>query len=389
VPTVTIFGEVEDAVLPDEPQPARINAPTHASAAQRRNTNGARREPLGAMRLRITDMSAPPGGGLQELRSTSSDRDERDPPRPLTQHGRSPNLVSRLPADQNDPNGDDRRVLSHSGVPCNGARMASGTPVPTHIGDVSVFPVRDGMMYWPVEKGFVPPPGVDWSQHTEFLTDDGRLPLELGAYLLRARERIVLVDAGGGPDLGLPSSGELLEHLAVLGVSPAEVTDVVFTHLHADHIGWASRDGAPVFAGATYRCDAADWAHFVDRDERVTCRLEPVRDRFELWDADTAILPGVEVLRAPGHTPGSTVVVVSSRDQRLLLLGDVVHCPAELLDEEWLVLGDVDPELAQRTRDALARELEGTGALAGAAHFPGLHLGRVVLAAGRRSWALT
>jgi glyoxylase-like metal-dependent hydrolase (beta-lactamase superfamily II) len=131
--------------------------------------------------------------------------------------------------------------------------------------------------------------------------------------------------------------------------------------------------------GATYRCDSADWAHFVDRDERVTTLLEPLRDRFEMCDADTRILPGVDALRAPGHTPGSTVVVVSSRDQRLLLLGDMVHRPR----------GAARRGVARRTRDALAREPEATGALAGAAHFPGLHLGRLGLAAGRRLWALT
>ena len=255
------------------------------------------------------------------------------------------------------------------------------------IGDVDVAPVHDGVAYWPASEGFVPPAG-GWERHAEFLTDDGMVPLALGAYLLGTSGRTVLVDAGAGPGPGPLTGGALLESLAALGVAPGTVTDVVLTHLHLDHIGWASRDGEAVFPLATYRCDAADWAHFVGRDERVTAQLAPIADRFVTWDRDGPMLPGVDVLRAPGHTPGSTVVVVSSGTERLLLLGDVVHCPAQLLENEWLVLGDVDPQLAQRTRDALAREIESTGARVGAAHFPGLRFGRLLPAQGRRAWAL-
>ena len=65
-------------------------------------------------------------------------------------------------------------------------------------------------------------------------------------------------------------------------------------------------------------------------------------------------------MAAPGHTPGSTIIVMSSGADRAMLLGDVVHCPIELLDDEWAGMGDVDPALARRTRVALARELEGS-----------------------------
>ncbi len=51
-------------------------------------------------------------------------------------------------------------------------------------------------------------------------------------------------------------------------------------------------------------------------------------------------------MTAPGHTPGSTIMVLSSGTARALLLGDVVHCPIELINDEWARLGDVDPELA-------------------------------------------
>ena len=91
---------------------------------------------------------------------------------------------------------------------------------------------------------------------------------------------------------------------------------------------------------------------------------------------------------APGHTPGSTIIVASSGTDRALLLGDVVHCPVELLDDEWAGMGDVDPELAKRTRNALARELEGAEVPVAAAHFPGLQFGKLLIGNGKRQWVI-
>ena len=59
-----------------------------------------------------------------------------------------------------------------------------------------------------------------------------------------------------------------------------------------------------------------------------------------------------------------------------------------LIDDEWAGLGDVDPELAKRTKNALAREIEGTDIPVAAAHFPGMVFGRLLAANGRRSWVV-
>jgi glyoxylase-like metal-dependent hydrolase (beta-lactamase superfamily II) len=93
-------------------------------------------------------------------------------------------------------------------------------------------------------------------------------------------------------------------------------------------------------------------------------------------------------MAAPGHTPGSTIIVISSGTERALLLGDVVHCPIELVDDEWAGMGDVDPALALRTRRALTRELEGSDVPATAAHFTGMKFGRLLTGEGTRRWVL-
>ena len=82
------------------------------------------------------------------------------------------------------------------------------------------------------------------------------------------------------------AGGHLLESLAGIGVTPDDVTDVLFTHLHFDHIGWATVDGVPTFPKATYRCDVRDWDHFYGTDDDATATLR--RDRRPAWRPGTA-----------------------------------------------------------------------------------------------------
>lgn len=265
------------------------------------------------------------------------------------------------------------------------------------IGDLEIQPVLDG-------TACIPPTDLyrmggealgrggdddDWAAHRSFLTDDGMLELALGGFLVRTGDRVVLVDTGVGDlQAGPLRGGHLLEALAGAGVQPPDVTDVVLTHLHFDHVGWTTHHGEIVFPLATYRCDRRDWDHFVGSDPGATKKLSPLADRLECWDSNGPLIAGIDTLAAPGHTPGSTIIVLSSGTARAMLLGDVVHCAVELLDDEWAGMGDVDPALARRTRVALARELEGTDVPVAAAHFPGMQFGRLLEADGRRHWAV-
>src|SRR3954449_11185318 len=247
------------------------------------------------------------------------------------------------------------------------------------IGELEILPVHDGTARMPAEASYLgkgDSPEV-WEGHRDLLDADGNIEMAMGGFLVRGnRDRVVLIDTGVGTINGSAffgpnfKSGTFLESLASYGVAPEDVTDVLFTHLHFDHVGWSTQKGRVVFPNATYRCDTRDWAHFVGPDPGATKKLSPLEGQLEPWDASGTILPGIDLQAAPGHTPGSTVVVVSSGTERAVLLGDAVHCPVELVDDEWGTIGDVDPELAKRTKETLARELEGTATHISAAHFP-------------------
>ena len=263
------------------------------------------------------------------------------------------------------------------------------------VGDIVITPVLDGSFDLPASVMYTKP-GGEWGPHQRFLNEDGTLTLDVGGFLVRTGDRLALVDAGFGPW----AHGRLLRSLATAGVRPDEITDLLFTHLHFDHIGWVSDEGRAVFPNAVVRFDERDGRHFLEdsRDEaadragapQASEKLAPVTDRIELWDgaAGGRVVPGIDVAAAPGHTPGSTVLIVSSGSSRAVLLGDAVHCPVELLDPEWDVIGDVDPQVAQQTREALVREYEGTDVPMAAAHFPGMTFGRLLPGEGQRQWVI-
>jgi len=163
--------------------------------------------------------------------------------------------------------------------------------------------------------------------------------------------------------------------------------------------GFGNNALAAYFPNATIRCASADLDHFlagpaeeefvsvIFRALRAAERLAPVLDRIETWDSDQTLMPGVDVRLAPGHTPGSSVVVLSDGSEQAMLLGDIVHCPLELMDDDFNLLADHDQELANKVREAYARELERGDIPAAAAHFPGLQFGRLLPSEGTRRWS--
>jgi glyoxylase-like metal-dependent hydrolase (beta-lactamase superfamily II) len=262
------------------------------------------------------------------------------------------------------------------------------------LGNLDVASIIDGSALFPKDTfGWAAVTDQQWAEHDEFLVDD-HVRIDCGGFLVRSGGRVALVDLGiGSFDLPPLAGGELLANLAAQGVAPEDVTDVIFTHLHDDHVGWASTlEGAPTFPNATYRCHQLDWDHIVvgdgDMTGNATNVLSPLANRFEMWSRDTTLLPGIDTLHAPGHTPGSTILVLSSGAERAMVLGDVVHCPVQLIEAEWAAFFDVDPSEAQKTRERVIREVEGADVAVAACHFPGLRFGRLLQGAAQRSWSL-
>jgi glyoxylase-like metal-dependent hydrolase (beta-lactamase superfamily II) len=271
------------------------------------------------------------------------------------------------------------------------------------IGTMRVDPIIDGEILSEPEMLY---PGTDPKEFEPYrnLLDPitGQFVQTLGGYLVRTGDRVVLVDAGIGSKAVYPfTGGGLRSSLLALGVHPGGVTDVIFTHLHIDHIGWVSQNGEPFFPNATLRCDKRDWDFFVTsgreteawelamsypEEDPAPIRFAPVADQMEFWNGDAGIMPGIEALDAAGHTPGTTVFLLSSGGERGALLGDLAHSQPELLNAWEFMVHDDPPEAVRmiaKFRDWLAAErIPCAGA-----HFPGLRWGLITPGEDRYEWS--
>ncbi|GAA0934306.1 MBL fold metallo-hydrolase [Kribbella koreensis] len=219
-----------------------------------------------------------------------------------------------------------------------------------------------------------------------FFGRDGFAWLPIGCFLVRTGERTILVDAGLGPDQDELAQGmrlvggQLFVGLGALGVAAGDITDVVVTHFHTDHVGWLFDLAAePVFPNAMIWYGAADWDYFVNGPGDIRAHIRDGflahADRQHPLTHDTAVAAGVSVVLTPGHTPGHLCLEVASGNEALLLVGDAITCPIQLAEPSWHSYGDVDAAAAQRSRDRLWERMRSTPGVG--AHFPGLAAGRV------------
>jgi glyoxylase-like metal-dependent hydrolase (beta-lactamase superfamily II) len=144
-----------------------------------------------------------------------------------------------------------------------------------------------------------------------------------------------------------------------------------------------------VFPRATYRAHRSDWEYFVTSpvaDPGAVRKLSPLEPQLELFDSDSSIAPGLTARHTPGHTPGSTVYVVSSAGERALLIGDVAHSVVELEEPDWTAVFDEDPEAARAARNALVEEVVDSPDFVAPGHFPNLQYGRIITTGSRRRW---
>ncbi|GGL13920.1 MBL fold metallo-hydrolase [Nocardia jinanensis] len=260
------------------------------------------------------------------------------------------------------------------------------------LGSLLLTPLLDGAGQEDPREVLLRPevPGDPWDEHEELLTDDGRLELAVGGYLIRSGDRNILVDAGVGTiDNGKYRGGQFLESLKAQGLEPGEITDVIFTHLHFDHVGWASKKGAVVFENAAYRVHELDWEHFVESpsaEPGAVRKLRPLESRLELFAGDATLAPGLDARHTPGHTPGSTTLIVSSEGQRAALIGDLAHTPIELVEPHWHFAFDFDSVAAAAVRADFVSEFADTDTDILAAHFPGMQAGRLTTIDGAPRW---
>ncbi|WP_102108663.1 MBL fold metallo-hydrolase [Oceaniglobus roseus] len=209
--------------------------------------------------------------------------------------------------------------------------------------------------------------------------------------LMRHEDALVLFDAGSGHAF-MPTAGKLMEALDAAGVAADDITHVIFTHGHPDHL-WGVLDDfdEPVFANAQHLMGAAERAYWSDPETVNTIaperqsfaagaqrRIELLGDRLASFDDGETILPGIAAVATPGHTPGHMSFELSGDDGRVFLIGDAIgNAHVALAQPSWHAPADQDPKLGVKTRLALLERLAEDGTTAIGFHLPGGGIGRI------------
>lgn len=274
------------------------------------------------------------------------------------------------------------------------------------IGEIEVLVISDGVLPLPTAMlghNAAPADRAAWL-NDQFLPQDA-FDWSLNVVVVRSGDQTILVDAGLGadPDLNLPRAGQLMKRLDAAGIDLASVTDIVLTHMHMDHVGGLLVEGVkdrlrqdlrihvaaaevkfwekPDFSRAVMPQGFPDAlraaaSRFVNRYHNQLC---PFEDEHE-------VAPGVVVRRTGGHTPGHSVVHVTSGTERLTFAGDAVFAVG-FDHPDWYNGFEHDPEEAARVRLGLLRDAVATGELLSATHLPFPSLGRVAADGDNFRWA--
>jgi glyoxylase-like metal-dependent hydrolase (beta-lactamase superfamily II) len=185
--------------------------------------------------------------------------------------------------------------------------------------------------------------------------------------LVRGPAGTVLLDTGRGG-----ANGRLQASLRAAGVEPAEVTLVVITHFHGDHIGGlVGADGTAAYPNARLLVPARELAFWTDAGEEARAsegrrpgfaltrrNLAPYADRTATFEDGAALAPGLTAVATNGHSPGHSSILIADGAAQLMVIGDAVTAPELFVPmPDWAPAQDMDPAMAARTRRALLDRL--------------------------------
>ncbi len=265
------------------------------------------------------------------------------------------------------------------------------------VGEIDVLVISDGVLPLPTQTmstNATPDARAAWFKEM-FLGPDA-FDWALNVLVVRSGEQVILVDAGlGGQFPGFPRAGQFPKRLEAAGIALSSVTDIVITHMHMDHIGGLLVDEVKNKLRPDVRIHVAAievdfWASpdftYTDMPAPVPDVLKATaqqfmalyQDNLHTFEDEHQVAPGVVAKLTGGHTPGHSVVYVTSAGERLTFAGDALF-PVAFEHPEWHNGFEHDPEESVRVRVRLMTEAAASGELFVATHLPFPSVGRVVV----------
>ncbi len=163
----------------------------------------------------------------------------------------------------------------------------------------------------------------------------GKAPSATMTFLVKLGSDVILIDAGNGND-----ASQLLPGLEKAGVTPGQITLILVTHMHGDHIGGLVKDGARVFPAARILSSKVEYDFWLnpkhaDLFPERKANFEQAQNIFRIYASasetfafGSEVFPGIRALDSRGHTPGHTSFLLESDGEKIFFWGDVVHAAA-------------------------------------------------------------
>lgn len=259
-------------------------------------------------------------------------------------------------------------------------------------GNAKLSTVSDGSLILPRSFAFGGLPQIEVSKVLQrFSLDTQELKPECNLALFQDGTNVVLFDAGSGPDF-MPSAGRILDNLDETGLSVGDVTHVVFTHAHPDHIwGLIDEFDELTFPNATYYMGRKEWDYWwnpetveIIGDARAAFavgakrRMSFIEDQTVLFDDGDEIIAGISATATFGHTPGHMSFEVRSGSESAMIVGDAIgNHHVAFAQPKWESGADQDPTAAIEARELLLDRLTNEKMLTVGFHLPNGGVGYV------------
>lgn len=256
---------------------------------------------------------------------------------------------------------------------------ASADVHPFAVGELRLAALKDGEINLPVDQT----PWGEASAVSEILSATGQpadaVHLSVQPLLVRDGERVVLIDTGAGGQMG--TGNTLLASLRAAGVEPGQVTDILISHAHGDHVGGlVDSQNQLNFPNAVIRISAPEWAAAQAGAEAAGAGplLAAITPRVEPFEPGAQVTPSITAVALEGHTAGHSGYEIVSGEDRLLYFGDAMHSSILSVGHpELRNAWDVDSAAAVATRQGLLeRGADGSLRYYGV-HFPFPGVGRI------------
>ena len=242
------------------------------------------------------------------------------------------------------------------------------------IGSYKLLPVETGMFALDGGAMFGVVPKNLW-QRSNPADEQNRIDLAMRALLLQGSGRNILIDCGIGNKFDqkwaaiykINHSGiNLHKSLGQYGLTPQDITDLILTHLHFDHVGGATffKDGSLqlTFPNANYYVQEEQWnwamtPSLKDRASFLAENLLPLEKsgRLHLIKAENIPWPDIQLHVMSGHTPGMQLIQIGHRDRSVLYCADLIptrtHIPVP-----WVMAYDNHPMQTMSEKSKLLTE---------------------------------